>query len=362
MKRNKLARLFISIGILFLIAVVIKIISFFSAWIEANYSTNFYPKIGFFLRSITGWIPFSIGDIFYGLIAIWLIIKLIKFIRNIFQKKISWQSFLFGIGKIIQFCLWIYIVFNLLWGLNYDRLGIAYQLQLQPGVYTTEDLKNVTDSLLIKVNFYRKKLGDSTIQYPSYQQIFSETINAYKIVNNNFSFLNYQQRNIKPSLYGKLGNYLGFLGYYNPFTGEAQVNVTTPPFTIPYTCCHEVAHQLGYGTEDEANFVGYLVAKSSSDPLFHYSVYFDLFNYANGTLFYKDSSAARKNYRLLDTLVRRDEMLNRNFYLQYKNPFEPIITAIYGSYLKANRQPKGMETYNEVVAWLIAYQKKYGII
>jgi hypothetical protein len=27
----------------------------------------------------------------------------------------------------------------------------------------------------------------------------------------------------------------------------------------------------------------------------------------------------------------------------------------YGHYLKANNQPAGKETYNEVVAWLIAY-------
>ena len=29
-------------------------------------------------------------------------------------------------------------------------------------------------------------------------------------------------------------------------------------------------------------------------------------------------------------------------------------------YLKLNNQPKGKMTYNAVVAWLIAYQKKYG--
>jgi hypothetical protein len=33
---------------------------------------------------------------------------------------------------------------------------------------------------------------------------------------------------------------------------------------------------------------------------------------------------------------------------------------LYGNYLKANNQPKGIETYNEVVSWLIAYRKKYG--
>ncbi len=362
MNRKKLITLFISSGVLLVAAIIIKIISLNSEWIEAHYSTSLFPRIAIFLRTITSWLPFSVGDILYGWIAVWLIIGLIKMIRSVVQKKITRQSFLTAIGKIIRFCLWVYIVFNIFWGLNYDRLGIAYQLQLRPALYTTDELKSLTDLLIIKVNNSKKLLGDSLFQYPSYQQIFSETINAYESAKKKFPFLKYQNQNIKSSLYGKLGNYLGILGYYNPFTGEAQVNVTTPPFTIPYTACHEVAHQLGYATEDEANFAGYLVAKSSSNILFSYSVYFDLFNYANGILFYRDSVAARKNYRLLDTLVRKDEMEVRLFYSKYQNPLEPVITSLYGSYLKANNQPKGMETYNEVVAWLIAYEKKYKTI
>jgi hypothetical protein len=78
-------------------------------------------------------------------------------------------------------------------------------------------------------------------------------------------------------LWGWLGNYVGFTGYYNPFTGEAQVNTTVPKFLQPFTASHEVAHQLGYAKEMEANFVGYLAASHSTDTLFRYSVYLDLF-------------------------------------------------------------------------------------
>ncbi len=82
--------------------------------------------------------------------------------------------------------------------------------------------------------------------------------------------------------------------------------------------------------------------------------------YANGELFVRDSAAARANYRALDTLVKRDMRVYREFLLATRNPVEPMIRLFYGEYLKANNQPKGLETYNEVVAWLIAYQKKYG--
>ena len=56
-----------------------------------------------------------------------------------------------------------------------------------------------------------------------------------------------------------------FLGYYNPFTGEAQVNTNVPAFVIPFTTCHEMAHQIGYASESEASFVGFLVIRNSNN-------------------------------------------------------------------------------------------------
>jgi len=37
-----------------------------------------------------------------------------------------------------------------------------------------------------------------------------------------------------------------------PFTGEANVNISMPHTSIPFTACHEMAHQIGFAREDEA--------------------------------------------------------------------------------------------------------------
>jgi hypothetical protein len=39
---------------------------------------------------------------------------------------------------------------------------------------------------------------------------------------------------------------------------------------------------------------------------------------------------------------------------------ETRVWQLYGGYLRANRQPKGIVTYSEVTAWLIAYAEKVG--
>lgn len=360
MKEKKLRNLWIKAAALLVIALLINLVSYFGGWIENFYSSGIYQKFSALLRLLTEWIPFSIGDILYCIAGAWIIYKIYRLIKAVIKRTVTRNSFLTGLAKTVIRILWIYIVFNLFWGMNYDRLGIAYQLQLKPADYTTKELKALTTSLIEKVNGARKTLGDGSFQYPSNEEIFLQTRTAYDSAEKKFPFLHYQNSSIKNSLFGWLGNYIGFLGYYNPFTGESQVNTTVPTFVIPYTTCHEVAHQLGYGSESEANFVGFLAAKNSKENTFHYSVYFDLFSYANGELFSLDSIAAKENYKNLDTLVKLDIKKYLQFLLAHKNPVEPVIRFFYGEYLKANNQPKGIDTYDEVISWLIAYRKKYG--
>jgi len=200
------------------------------------------------------------------------------------------------------------------------------------------------------------------LNYPDNKTIFNEAINLYDSAKKVYPYLTYHHPDVKKMLSGTVGNYSGFLGYYNPFTGEAQVNTTAPVFTIPFTACHEIGHQLGFASESEASFAGYLVIRSNNSPVFKYSVYFDLFGFANGELYIRDSIAAKQNVKLLDTLVRKDYAAYRQYLRAYKNPLEPLLTKLYDNYLKAHNQTKGIESYDEVVAWVIAYYKKYGTL
>ncbi|HXL57020.1 MAG TPA: DUF3810 domain-containing protein, partial [Chitinophagaceae bacterium] len=329
----------IKIGILFMLAILLKVLSFFPSFIENYYSSDLYFFISSFLRTVTGVIPFSVGDIFYTVFVLWIMVRLYKTSKATLRRSITRESFMISFQRTIAIILWVYILFNFLWGLNYERLGIAYQLQLRPQIYNTNELKALTRELIDKTNRSRKQLSDSSFIYPSSTEIFGDAKRAYLVAEEKYPFLHYSSFSVKSSMYGSFGNYFGFLGYYNPFTGEAQINVTVPSFLIPFTTCHEMAHQLGYGSEDEANFAGYLAAKSSRQNTFQYSGYFELFAYANRELFLRDSTAARENYRLLDTLVKKDIMIYKKFIKEHQNKIEPIISMLYGEYLKANNQP-----------------------
>lgn len=83
------------------------------------------------------------------------------------------------------------------------------------------------------------------------------------------------------------------MGYYFPFTMEANINGRMETLNKPFAMCHELAHTHGYLYEDEANLIGFLACLSSDDPVFVYSGYLGVLNYVNND-FYR--SAGKEVY------------------------------------------------------------------
>jgi len=346
--------------VLAILTIVVKAFSFFPYAIEKYYSTGLYPLLSRLLRFLFGWLPFSLGDVLYLLAGIYLIIKIVRFFSAIFKKqagKIFWWN---GVRWILFYSLWVYAAFNILWGLNYNRLGAAYQAQLQMKPYSTEELNTVMAIVVKRLDSSYAEALQRRNDYAQNKPLFEASYHSYQTAKPVFPYLSYSGKSVKASLFSYLGDYLGYLGYYNPFTGEAQVNMTVPVFVLPFTACHEMGHQLGYAKENEANFAGYLSAKSSANAAFRYSVYFELYSYGIRELYGRDSVLAIALNKQKPAQVKKDIIALRAFYARYENPVEPYIRKLYGQYLKANEQPSGMQSYNEVMAFLIAYYKKYG--
>jgi hypothetical protein len=342
------------------IAFLLKCFSFFPYAVEQYYSNGVYPYIGLTQRMLFGWIPFSIGDIFYALVTVYLLVKAFIFCKAAWRKQVGKKQWLIVFEKTLVFLLTVYVLFNALWGLNYDRPSMSKKLEIKLSKYSVSELQHVMQLLVGNLNaldstalLYRQELNIK-------KRLFNETVKAYRDNDSLLPFLYYRKPSIKPSIYSYAGNYLGFSGYYNPFSGEAQVNTTIPAFAQPFVSCHEIGHQLGFAKENEANFAGFLAARLSGNPAFRYSVYFDMYAYALHELYRRDSIRAKEMHLQLKPQVKKDYADIQAFFTRYENPLEPVIRDLYGQYLKANEQPGGLRSYNQVVAMLIAYERKYG--
>ncbi len=354
---------------LFIGSFLVYLIGFYPGFVEKWYSLGFYPLFSKALRLTTGWVEFSLGDLFYLAIGGWILIRFLQFLRLIFSNGVSWHICFKFLGKLLSWVCIVYICFNLFWGLNYHRQGIAHQLAIQNDQYSKAEIKSLTNELIEKTNFYRKAISANDLPVYSFEKIKQESIQSYHSIKEFYPFLKYPPYSIKVSSFISIADYVGFTGYYNPFSGEAQLRTDIPCILLPFTTCHEIAHQLGYASESEANFVGFLTASKSSNPYFRYSAYLEMLNYALSEeflLYARDSSfkeletLIQFNKSHIDTLVKKDRKEIRQFFNQRKNKITPITADLYDQYLKLNKQFAGINSYDEVIGWLIAYKKKKG--
>lgn len=341
------------------IILVIIIVQQFPFFIEKYYTHFFYATISNCFRIITKFFPFSLGDIFYAVAVLYILYAFFVFFKTKKEEKFLVRIKYFFLNVLYKL-LWIFIVFKICWGLNYYRLGIAHELQINNNEYSKEDVEELVCTLIDSVNIYRKQISVADLPQPNINYILQQSCNLYDTVQQSYSFLNYQNKKVKKSFYTPISHYVGFTGYYNPFSGEAQISTDVPIITLPFTTCHEIAHQLGYASEEQANFVSYLVTANSKDAYFKYSAYLELYRYAAIELMMMDSKA-RHGWEL-DSLVKKDLVDIRKFFQKKTNKVAPVMSQMYNEYLKANKQVKGIDSYNEVVGLLVAYRKKYGKI
>ncbi|MDQ3683632.1 MAG: DUF3810 domain-containing protein [Bacteroidota bacterium] len=347
--------------VLFVIVILIKLFSLNEAWVENYYTYGFYPFISSFLRLLLGWIPFSMGDVLYTIAVIYFVIKVWNLLRSLAKRRAKEYFSQVLFTKYLMLVLCIYIFFNLLWGLNYNRQGIAKELALDVQPYTRDDLYRLTYLLQQRLCIYGDKVDSiKRLSLNRNKNMFKEGVTAYQQAQKKFPFLNYKYPSIKASLYTPLGHLFGFTGYYNPFSAEAQIKTTIPVFLKPFVLCHEIGHLLGYAKENEANFVGFLTSKNSDNIEFRYSAYFNMWLYGNRELSKFDLQQAKLFHLTAHEQVKKDYHSYQRYIYDNKNVVEPFVSLFYDNYLKMNNQPKGARTYNEVTAWLIAYLKKYG--
>jgi len=250
--------------------IAVKLIGLFPQFVEDYYSNGLYQMLSKIERYAFGWLPFSFGDLVYGFGIIMIIRWFFITRKRLFKDTKNWLIDLFSAVTIL------YVAFHLFWGMNYYRQPLHKSLNIDED-YTTEELIKLTEQLIVKVNrlqFNLTKNDSAKVEMPYTKEAILESApRAYTVLKDKFPHLTYEPTSVKKSLFSTPLTYMGFSGYLNPLTNEAQVDYLIPAYKLPTTTCHEIAHQLGYAAENEANFIGSLAAIHHPDKHFNYSGY-----------------------------------------------------------------------------------------
>ncbi len=339
--------------------ILIKVLSLFPDFVERFYSNGLYLYISKICRLLLGWIPFSVGDIAYVVLILlifrWLFNNRIRFFKN-------WKSN--GL-TILNFISILYFLFHFLWGLNYYRIPLHEKIGIEKE-YTKQQLQNLTLKLIAKTNQLQLKIEKE--QYKkvifnySEQQMYGMAPNGYYNLPKPLSQIQYQNKSIKSSIFSLPLSYMGFGGYLNPFTNEAQVNFLKPKYTSPLTICHEMAHQTGIASESDCNFIGFIAASQNKDVYFQYSAYAFALNYCLYNLELIEEGSSKTYKVFINEGVLENFKENKTFWKHYHSWIDTFFEYIYDTFLKMNQQKDGMESYSKFVGLLINYDLKYQII
>jgi len=331
------------------------------------YFPYFYKPIVFCIRYITGKIPWAMGEWVYVFFCISIVINIVKCFNQLEHPIFSINYWVQIVIRFFNGLVIFYILFQLLWGLNYQKNNPAKDFSLQlTQQYTIAQMDSLSLVLIQNLNETRAHLKDDYIKRLSFGLIKELCQTQYELIAIQHPFLKYQAPSIKKAIFPSWGNFVGYTAFYQPFTGEAIVRGDVPSLTLPFTICHEIGHQLGYASETEANFIAYVVACESNNALIQYSMQLQMFSYAQhahlqlianqgDTLLFK--KIIERNKQLLSSQVLADRKMIRDFFTSKETEQIPGSAQFYNQFLIWNKQSKGLDSYNDVLLWALSYKK-----
>lgn len=338
------------IAVLLIVELGLTVLKNEPAWVEQYYSRGFYPIFSYISILLFSWVPFSVGDVFYALIVLYMLYLLVQMLRQLRFRNT--QKIIYHSLQLITTILLLHNYFYINWGLNYYRIPIRQQLALETSHIDTVDHLRVLDKYIGITNELREHIELENLSKEGVQKDLQEWMRYDTLFD---SILSKSQIHGKMPISNTAISYFTVSGYFNPFTQEAHVNQKIPLVSYPFVTVHELLHQMGIGFEDECNFMAFRKLMNHDDVWYRYSAYYEATQYLLYPLYVNAELLAQYKQKL-SSKVLQDMADERAFWMQYRGWINQISGLFYTEYLKANNQPEGMERYNMMAKLVVAWE------
>ena len=331
----------------------------FADFFNQNISELFRRTLAFFSSPI----PFSLGEMLilllpvgFGL-TVWYAAK---------YRCDTWRSTWSFVGILLAVLSMVLSLFVFTFATGYHGTTLDQKLDLEQKEVSAQELYQTALILTEKINEEKASMvydgeGFSVMPY-SLSEMNDKLLDAYDVFCENHDFIDHFDTRLKPVMLSELMNYTHITGVYSYFTGEANIDVAFPDYTIPYTAAHELAHQRGIAREDEANMVAFLVCMESEDAYIRYCAYLNMYEYVASALYRADRDLYAKARDTLEVEVRQEMAAYSSFFSKYQNSKASSVSgAVNDTFLKF-QGTEGTASYGMVVDLTVAYYKNLGLI
>ena len=319
--------------------------------------------------SVTGVLPFSLAEmgILLGIVVVPALImwRIVRYIKEK-GKRLYW----IGADLISLLCIASVVYFLLVLGcsVNYYRKPVVEYLELTVRESSAEELYALHAELAERTNAVRKQLvtEDETGVYSlsvSESELAKLCDEAYDVLAEEYRIFHGVYPKPKRVLFSAVMSKTELTGVYVPFTMEANVNIDIPDYSIASTMCHELAHLRGFIREDEANYISYLACQASDSLELKYSGLMEALILSGNALYSKNPDLYYEIRAGYDEGVNRDLAANNAYWARFHDTkISNTAEKLNDSYLKANNQSDGVQSYGRMVDLLLAeYRKNHGV-
>jgi hypothetical protein len=328
-----------------LAAVAAAVVPTPAGWVEGWYATTFYISVQQRLTAITNRLPLALFDVALALAACALLIRVVRAFRTRGERVRALARAGLDLAAAASV---IYLLFLLLWGLNYRRAPITTRVDFSRDRVTPEAVERLAIEAADRLN---------ELHPQAHARPWPGLSDLPAVMGRSFAGT---QRALgleaiavpgrpKPTILSWYFRRAAIDGMTDPFFLEVLVNGDVLPFERPAIVAHEWAHLAGFAHEAEAGFVGWLTT-TRGDAQAQYSGWLTLYAYLFGSL---DDDARERVARRLGPGPREDLRAIGRRVRAAAAPVRAIARATYDRFLRANRVASGVGSYDEVVVLVV---------
>lgn len=309
------------------------------------------------LSYLTGWIPFSLAEYLLLLLPVILCVLIAFGIRRYSD---SWRGVFVYCGSILGVVALVLSIFTMGFAPGYHGTSLDRKLGIERRDVSAEELYQTAVILSERVNEEADRITFSTatdfsIMPYDIEELNDRLMEAYDAACDRYGFPQRLRSRLKPVMLSEAMSYTHITGVYSFFTGEANLNVAFPDYTLPFTAAHELSHQRGVAREDEANFMAFLVCLESEDAYIRYSGYLNLYEYVSSALYSASPELYAKAGGQVETRVRREMAAFGDFFDQYRDSVASEVTEAVNDTFLTLHGTEGTKSYGMVVDLAVAY-------
>ena len=309
------------------------------------------------LAHATSWIPFSLAEFILILSPI-ILFAVIRY--GLKRYAGCWRDVFIYCGALVSVLALVLSIFVMGFAPAYRGTTLDKKLGIERREVSSEELYATAEILTEKIreeygSVYYSDATDFSVMPYDFGEMNDKLLAAYDKICDKYSFVQNLHSRVKPVMLSEPMSYTHITGVYSFFTGEANININFPDYTIPFTAAHELAHQRGIAREDEANFMAFLVCIESDDPYIRYSGYLQLYEYVASSLAAADSAAYIENWNSLPLPVQKEIVAFGNFFKKYQNSKVSEVTDKVNDKFLTSQGTAGTKSYGMVVDLAVAY-------